>query len=67
MKVASTIVIILASVMAIFNLTKIDYAAPFEKHSITAVITVLASLCAILLMLILKVSRRIDQKVKNRK
>ncbi len=67
MKIASTIVIILASIMAIFNFTKIDFSAPLEGESITAVITVLASLCAILLMSILKVSRRIEQKAKQRK
>ena len=67
MKIASTIVIILASIMAIFNFTKLDFNAPLEGESITALITVLASLCAILLMSILKVSRRIEQKAKQRK
>lgn len=67
MKIASTIIIVLASIMAIFNFTKIDFKAPFEGESITALITVLASLCAIILMLILKVSKRIEQKVKENK
>lgn len=67
MKIASTIVIILAAIMAIFNFTKIDFSAPFEGDNITALITILASSCAIVLMLILKVSRRIEQKVKQRR
>jgi len=67
MKLATIIVSILAFVLLIFNLTKVNFEAPFEGDSIVALITILASLCAILLMTILRVSKRIEQKVKERK
>jgi integral membrane sensor domain MASE1 len=67
MKIASVIVIVLASVMVIFNATKIDSDAPFNGDSMIAVITIMAGLCAILLMVILRISKRIEQKVKEQK
>ncbi|RED50673.1 hypothetical protein [Seonamhaeicola aphaedonensis] len=67
MRFISTIIIVLATAMAIFNATKIDFERPFEGDSMIAIITILAALCAIALMLILKISKRIEQKVKQKK
>lgn len=58
---------IVALGLGIFNATKINLSNPFEGDSLVGLITVLASLCAIALMLILLVSKRIEQKVKERK
>ena len=66
MRIISTIIIILATVMAIFNATKIDFKAPFKGDSMIALITIVAALCAIILMVILRISKRIEQKVKER-
>lgn len=60
-------IIIASAALGIFNATKINLNSPFEGESIVGLITVLASLCAIALMLILLVSRRIDEKVKKGK
>ena len=60
-------IIIAASVFGVFNATKINLSAPFEGESMIGIITVLASLCAIVLMLILLVSKRIEQKAKKGK
>ncbi|WP_136482093.1 hypothetical protein [Cognatitamlana onchidii] len=60
-------IIALSVGLGAFNMTKIDFTNPFEGESIIALITILASLCAIILMLILLVSRRIEQKVKEHK
>lgn len=67
MKYFAYTIIALALILGVFNATKIDFNAPFEGESIVGVITLLASLCAIILMLILLVSKRIEQKVKGRK
>ncbi|WP_372935131.1 hypothetical protein [Seonamhaeicola sp.] len=67
MRITSAIIIVLATAMAIFNATKIDFKAPFEGDSIVALITIVAALCAIILMVILRISKRIEQKVKERK
>ena len=66
MKIATIIISVIALGLAIFNFTKVNLEAPFEGESLVALITILASLCAVLLMLILRVSKRIEEKVKGR-
>ncbi|WP_442847289.1 hypothetical protein [Leeuwenhoekiella sp. H156] len=65
MKIALYILLGLAGALLIFNLTKIDYAAPLAEDSMVAVISVAACLCAALLLVILMLSRKIAEK--NRK
>lgn len=67
MKYISIVIIVLALVLSIFNFTKVDFSNPFEGDSIVALITILAALCAIILMLILQTSKRIEEKVKHKK
>ncbi|MGK0255171.1 MAG: putative integral membrane protein [Mariniflexile sp.] len=67
MKISIIIISILGFGLAIFNFTKVNFNAPFEGESMTALITVLASLCVVLMMLILMVSKNIEQKVKGRR
>ena len=62
MKIALYVIIGLASALLIFNLTKIDYSAPLEGNSMVGVISVVACLCAILLLVILLISRKIAEK-----
>ncbi len=56
---------ILALLMAVFNATKIDYDAPLQGDSSVAVIGVLASTCAFLLLFILLLSKKIAEKVNK--
>ncbi|MGA1227417.1 MAG: hypothetical protein ACO3VF_09350 [Tamlana sp.] len=65
MKLATIIVSIIALGLLIFNLTKVNFETPLEGESTVALITILASLCVILMMAILRISKRIEQKVKN--
>lgn len=67
MKILTTIISIIALGLIVFNATKIDFNAPLEGQSIIALITITASLCVILMMLILRVSKRIEKKIKERK
>ncbi|GAA4289624.1 hypothetical protein [Aestuariibaculum suncheonense] len=67
MKIATIIISVLALALVAFNVTKIDFSAPLQGESTIALITILASLCAILIMLILYTSKRIEQKVKERR
>ncbi len=64
MKVALYIILALASALLIFNLTKVDYSAPLTGDSTVAVISVVACLCAMLLVVILLISRKIAEKSK---
>ena len=65
MKIIIHILSILAIALIIYNITKVDFNSPFEGDSVTAIITILAALCAILLLQILRVSRKIEQKNKE--
>ncbi|WP_142784856.1 hypothetical protein [Changchengzhania lutea] len=67
MKILTTLLSLVAIGLIIFNLTQIDYNAPFEGASIVALITILASLCVVVMMLILRTSKRIEQKVKEQR
>ncbi|SFZ90606.1 hypothetical protein SAMN05428642_1011034 [Flaviramulus basaltis] len=66
MKILTLIISFIALGLIIFNFTKVNFDAPFEGDSIIALITIIASLCVILMMFILRVSKRIEQKVKER-
>tara|TARA_B110000459_G_C16554619_1_gene468417 strand:+ start:667 stop:864 length:198 start_codon:yes stop_codon:yes gene_type:complete len=65
MKIFIKVLMILALLMAVFNATKIDYDAPFKGDSSVAVIGVLASTCAFLLLFILLLSKKIAEKINK--
>ena len=56
---------IIAVSLIIYNFTKVDLDTPLEGDSATAIITILAALCAILLLQILRVSKKIEQERKS--
>ena len=58
---------IIAIILIGFNSTKIDLNDPFSGESALALITILASLCAIILLQILRISKRIEAQVKKKK
>lgn len=62
MKVAIYIFIAIAAVLIVFNITKLDFENLFEGESLVAAISILASACVIVLMLLLKASRKIAGK-----
>lgn len=65
MKIFIKVLVILALLMVVFNATKIDYDAPLQGDSSVAVIGVLASTCAFLLLFILLLSKKIAEKVNK--
>jgi hypothetical protein len=62
--------IIIASViglaLVIFNATKLDFSALLQGDSLTALITMFTALCAVVLLQILRVSKKIERLEKNR-
>jgi hypothetical protein len=66
MKIFIYILSIIAVILVIYNLTKIDFNDPFGDESIIAFITVFAGLCVILLLTILLISKRIDKIQKGK-
>ena len=67
MKYFTLFLVFAATALLIFNITKVDFNNPFNGESMVALITIVASLCVIVLMLILRISKKIEQKVKQRK
>ena len=65
MKILILILSLVALILIGFNVTKINFSTPFEGESMVAMITIFASLCAIILLQILNVSKKIEQKSKN--
>ena len=65
MKILTIILSIIALGLIGFNLTQVNFNNPFDGQSLVAVITIVASLCVILMMTILRISKRIEQKVKE--
>jgi len=65
MKLFTIIVTIIAIVLIGFNITQINMDSPFEGQSVVALITIFAALCAIALLQILRLSKKVDQKLKK--
>ncbi|NHN26557.1 hypothetical protein FIA58_012795 [Flavobacterium jejuense] len=65
MKIFSIVVIILAFALIIFNVTKVNFESPFEGNSKVALIGIISGFCAIVLMLIFLVSKKIEEKTKD--
>ncbi len=64
MKLTTYIITILATIILIFNVSKIDYTAPLSEESFTAVITSISAGCAILIVSIIRISLKIKSLVK---
>ncbi len=67
MKTFSIILYIVALAIIVFNATKLNTEALFEGESMVAVIGIVAALCAILLVLIYNTSKKVEQKIKERR
>lgn len=66
MRIFTYILIFLALALVIFNITLLDFDNLFHGDSLIALIGVIASLCAILILLIFRTSKAIEEKHKNR-
>lgn len=59
------ILIIAALALIAYNVTLVDFSNPFEGNSIIAIIGIMASLCAVVLILIYITSKKIQKKIDN--
>lgn len=67
MKMFTLIFTIVALAIIVFNITKVNFQAPFKGESIVALITIFALLCGIILLQILRLSKRVEHQLKNKK
>ncbi|WP_299249353.1 hypothetical protein [uncultured Lacinutrix sp.] len=65
MKIFTLILNIVAVGLIIYNATKLDFQGFFKDESMIAVITIVAALCAILLLQVLRISKKIEEKSKG--
>jgi hypothetical protein len=56
----------LALGLIIFNITLVDFEHPFEGNSMIAFIGIAASICAVLILLIFKMSKNITEKMNDK-
>ncbi|MDA7765698.1 hypothetical protein N9Y47_04600 [Flavobacteriaceae bacterium] len=66
MRILLPLFMVLALAGCIFNLTQVNWTDPLVGKSSVAVIGVMASASAFLLLLILMLSKRVAQKIKKR-
>ena len=65
MKTFTYIVIVVGILLIGLNLTQIDFNNPLEGNSTVALIGIIATLCAVFLVVILKMAKLIEEKTKN--
>lgn len=65
MKIFTYIVLVLAVISIVVNITMLDLDNLFEGDSLVALIGILAILCAVVILLIFRISKSIDEKLKK--
>lgn len=65
MKVFTYVLLVVALGLIIFNITQIDFSNLMSSDSVIAMIGVVAALCAVLILLIFRMSKTIQDKLKD--
>lgn len=66
MKLFTSILVFLALALIIFNITLLDFDHLFEGESSIALIGIVASFCAIFILLIFRMSKMIEERTKEK-
>jgi hypothetical protein len=64
MKLFTYIIIALSLITIVFNATKIDFEKPFEGESTVALIGIIAAFCAMLIVSLFMVARKVVEQTK---
>lgn len=65
MKIFTTILIVIALGLIVFNVTLLDFQNPLQGESAVALIGIVAAFCAVFILLIFRMSKKIEEKMKN--
>ena len=65
MKIFTNILLFVAIALIIVNIFLLDFKKPMEGDSMIALIGIVASLCAVFILLIFRMSKKIEEKLKN--
>ena len=61
-----TIILVISALgLIIYNVTLVDFENPLAGNSIIALIGIMASLCAIVLLLLFNASKKVEKKFNN--
>jgi len=66
MKLFTNILVILALGLIVFNITLLDFEHPLQGNSMVAFIGIAASICAVLILLIFRMSKNIEEKMNDK-
>ena len=66
MKIFTNILVVLAIALIIFNISLLDFKNPLEGNSMIAIIGIAASFCAVLILLIFRMSKSIEEKMNDK-
>jgi low temperature requirement protein LtrA len=65
MKIFTNILLVIAIGLVAVNIFLLDFNKPLEGNSMIALIGIVASFCAVLILLIFRMSKKIEEKLKN--
>ena len=65
MKIFTTSLVVIALALIAFNITLLDFDHLFEGNSVVALIGIIASFCAVCILLIFRMSKLIEGKTKD--
>lgn len=65
MKIFTIIFTIIAIILIAINITQVDFNNLFEGKSVVALITILTSLCAIVLLQVLRLSKKVNKQLNK--
>jgi uncharacterized membrane protein len=66
MKIFTNILVVLAIGLVVFNISLLDFKNPLEGNSMVAFIGIAASFCAILILVIFRMSKSIEEKMNDK-
>ena len=65
MKIFTTSLVVIALALIAFNITLLDFDHLLEGNSVVALIGIVASFCAVFILLIFRMSKLIEGKTKD--
>ncbi len=66
MKIFTFILVFLALALIVFNITLLDFNNLFEGESMIALIGIAASLCAVFILIIFRMSKMVEEKMNDK-
>ncbi len=66
MKLFTNILVVLAIGLIIFNISLLDFKNPFQGNSMIAFVGIAASFCAVLILVIFRMSKCIEEKMNDK-